>query len=112
MVAVNSFSGLASSPCALARAAAMAPMDSLERCMVRLHVHQIKANRPGYRAFGAQAMADSFLCILGNELFQFCLCSFVLQIRRRLPRYADANSAQELEALISTMRTTASRGRG
>src|SRR5882724_4657676 len=52
MVAVRDFSGLVSSPWALARAAAMAPMVSLERCMVRLHLHYLEAYGARFRAFG------------------------------------------------------------
>src|ERR1039458_4375145 len=48
MVAVSDFSGLVISACALASAAAMAPIDSLERCMIGLHLEQIEANRPGF----------------------------------------------------------------
>src|SRR5271163_3935523 len=37
MVATSAFSGLVSSACALASAAAIAPMVSLDRCMARRH---------------------------------------------------------------------------
>jgi len=47
MVAVCDFSGLVSSICALARAAAIAPMVSLERCMGRLRLlENVEADRP------------------------------------------------------------------
>jgi hypothetical protein len=46
MVAVSYFSGLISSPWALASAAAMAPIDSLERCMACLRLKKIKADGP------------------------------------------------------------------
>jgi hypothetical protein len=49
--AIRDFSGLVSSAWALARAAAMAPIDSLERCIGYLHVHQIKTDGAGFRAF-------------------------------------------------------------
>src|SRR5215813_7329591 len=41
MMPMSDFSGLLSSACALASAAAMAPIDSLDRCMVALHAHGI-----------------------------------------------------------------------
>src|ERR1019366_7739889 len=48
MVAVSDFSGLVSSAYALASAAAIAPMVSLDRCIARLHAaQQIKTDRPG-----------------------------------------------------------------
>ena len=44
-VAVNDFSALVISACALASAAAIAPIVSLERCMaVRLHIEEIEAD--------------------------------------------------------------------
>jgi hypothetical protein len=58
MVAVNNLSGLARSIWALASAPAIAPMVSLERCMGRLRRKQIKTDRGGLRAFGADAMPD------------------------------------------------------
>src|SRR5271157_1380418 len=49
MVAVSDFSGLVSSTWALARAAAMVAIVSLERCMGgALHAQEIKAHRPGF----------------------------------------------------------------
>src|ERR1039457_998197 len=46
MVAVSDFSGLVSSACALASAAAIAPMVSLDRCIARLHgAQEIKTDR-------------------------------------------------------------------
>ena len=42
MVAVSAFSGSVSSPWAMASAAAMAPMVSLERCIGGLHVQQVE----------------------------------------------------------------------
>ena len=45
MVAMRDFSGLVSSACALASAAAIAPIDSLQRCMVVLRREEIEADR-------------------------------------------------------------------
>ena len=47
MVATRVFSGLISSDCAFANAAARTPMVSLELCMTRLRGENIKANRAG-----------------------------------------------------------------
>jgi hypothetical protein len=50
MVPTSDFSGFVSSACALASAVAMAPIDSLDRCMSALHPaldgEQVKADRP------------------------------------------------------------------
>jgi hypothetical protein len=45
MVAMRDFSGLVSSACALASAAAIAPIDSLDRCMVLAHREEIETDR-------------------------------------------------------------------
>jgi hypothetical protein len=70
MVAISDFSGLVSSPWALASAAAMAPMVSLERCIGGLHIRDVKADSARFRPFGAQAMADGLLGILRHQLLQ------------------------------------------
>ena len=46
IVATSDFSGLASSACALASAAAMVPIDSLELCTINLQAEHIKAHGP------------------------------------------------------------------
>ena len=51
----------------------MAPMVSLERCMAVLHLEQVEADGPGFRAFGPQAMADGFLGVLRHQFLQFGL---------------------------------------
>ena len=57
MVAVSDFSGLVISACALANAAAIAPMVSLDRCIARLHgAQEIKTDRPRFGTLGADAM--------------------------------------------------------
>ena len=45
IVAVSDFSGLASSACALASAAAIAPIDSLDRCMASILREEIETDR-------------------------------------------------------------------
>src|ERR1700733_3415113 len=79
MVAVSDFSGLASSDCALASAAAIAPIDSLDPCMARLHVEKIEADRARLGAFGANAVSRGFLGILGHQPFQLCLGALVFE---------------------------------
>src|SRR5215212_9987643 len=73
MVAVSNFSGLASSIWALANAPAIAPMVSLERCMIGLRLLNIETDRAGFRAFGAYAVPDRLLCILRHQLLQLGL---------------------------------------
>src|SRR3954447_5743251 len=73
MVAVSSFSGLASSIWALARAPAIAPMVSLERGMTGLRLLEIKTNRPGFRAFGPDSMPNRFLGVLRHQLLKLGL---------------------------------------
>src|ERR1022692_3422742 len=79
IVAVSDFSGLVISACALASAAAMAPIDSLERCMAApLHLEQIEADSAGFGALGSNPMAGRLLGILGHQAFQFSLGFLVL----------------------------------
>src|SRR5271169_3850691 len=80
MVATSDFSGLVSSACALANAAARQAMDSLDHCMTALLDEEVEANGAGLRALGADAMADRLLGILRNQPFQFGLSVFVLQV--------------------------------
>ena len=79
MVATSDFSGLVSSDWALARALAMAPIDSLERCMFGLHFKQIEADGAGFRALSPHAMSPRLLGILGHEPLEFGLGILVLQ---------------------------------
>src|SRR5260221_14639261 len=79
MVATSDFSGLVSSIWAFARAAAIAPIDSLERCMAGLQFEQIEADGSGFRALGADAMPDCLLGVLGHETLQFDLSILMLQ---------------------------------
>src|SRR6516162_1951269 len=64
MAATNDFSGLTSWAWALASAAAMEPMLSLERCMAALHPLEIKADGTRFGTPGANAVANRFLGIL------------------------------------------------
>jgi hypothetical protein len=58
MIPISDFSGLLSSACPLARAAAIAPIDSLDRCMAAVQAQDIEAHRAGLRPLGADAMPD------------------------------------------------------
>ena len=62
-VAVSDFSGLTSSACALAKAAANAATDSLDRGMRSHLIKDIKAYRARFRALGAHPMANGLLCV-------------------------------------------------
>src|SRR5262245_53054411 len=89
MVATSDFSGLVSSACALASAASMVPMDSLERCMASLHAHDIKAHRTGFGSFGSDAVADRFLGVLGHKGLKFRLGILMLEVSlARAPKHA------------------------
>src|SRR5262245_8723446 len=89
MVATSDFSGLVSSACALASAAAMAPMDSLQRCMAALHAQDIKAHRTGFGSFGSDAMADRFLGVLWHKGLKFRLSVLMLEVSlARAPEHA------------------------
>src|SRR5258708_4149471 len=112
MVALRVFSGLASSPWALVSAAAMAPMDSLERCIGRLHIHQVEADRTAFRPLSPNSVPHGFLGIFWYQFLEVRLGSFVLLVAGLVRRYTVANSAQELEVFISTTRTASRRGRG
>src|ERR1017187_8483866 len=79
MVAISDFSGLASSACAFASAAAIAPIDSLARCMALLHRDKIKADRAGLRALGPYAVARGFLRIVGHQPFEFGFGSLMFE---------------------------------
>src|ERR1700687_2609446 len=79
MVATSDLSGLLSSDCALARAPAIAPIDSLERCIAGLHFQEIEADGAGLRALGPDAMPARLLGILGHQAFQFGLGVLVLE---------------------------------
>src|SRR6266436_4540523 len=67
MVATRDFSGLVSSSCALASAAASEATDSLDRRMAALRLENIEAHRTGLGALGADPMADRFLGVLRHQ---------------------------------------------
>src|ERR1700730_6055851 len=79
MVAVRDFSGLASSIRAFASAPAIAPIDSLERCMTDLGHLEVKADGARFGALGPAAMPDSLLGILRHQLLQLDLRGFMIE---------------------------------
>src|SRR6516165_6458514 len=112
MVPIRDFSGLINSAWALASAAAIVPIVSLERCTATLRFEEVKADGPRFRALGADAMADSFLGVLWHQGLQ--LSFGPLMIQKRLPCAAEeiGKFGQEFEALISTIRTASILGFG
>src|SRR5215213_6656598 len=84
-VPTSDFAGLVSSSWAFARAAAIVPMFSLERCMAALHRHEIEADRTGFRPLCSDAMTDGFLGILRHQRLELGLGSFVLDDCRAGP---------------------------
>ena len=112
MVAVSDFSWLVSSACALASAAATAPIVSLDRCMARPHVEKIEADGARLRTFGANAVSRGFLGVLGHQSFQLRLGALVFEEGEGVERNRPANSAQELDSLMSTIRTASILGEG
>src|SRR6266852_387292 len=86
MVPTSDFSGFVSSDCALARAAASAAIDSLDRCMGGLRFEDIEAHGPVLRAAGSDAVADALLGILREERFELRLGTFVLAMGLASPQ--------------------------
>src|SRR3954453_16181315 len=80
MGAVSDFSGLVSSIWAFARAPAIAPMLSLERCMTDLHVMKVEADRARFGAFGPDAMPNRFLGVLWHQLLELGLGGVVFGV--------------------------------
>src|SRR5437588_9060044 len=87
MVAISDFSGLVSSACALARAAAIAPIVSLDRCIAFLRPDDVKAHRAGLRALGLHPMTERFLGVLGDQALELGLG--FLMVEKGLPGGAE-----------------------
>src|SRR3982074_1249762 len=79
MVATSDFSGLVSAACALASAAAMVPIESLDRCMAALHREKIEADRTGFGALGTNPVADRLLGVFRHQALPFGFGFFVLE---------------------------------
>src|SRR6516162_1814713 len=89
IVATSDFSGLVSSACALASAAAMVPIDSLQRCMAALHAQDIKAHRTGFGSFGSNTVPDGLLGIPGHQGLELRLGILILEVSpARAPKHA------------------------
>src|ERR1700686_284074 len=86
MVATRDFSGLTSSACAFAKAAARLAMDGLDLCTAALHAEDIKAHRARLRALGTNAMPDRLLGILRHQALQFRFGLFMFEMGRTRPR--------------------------
>src|SRR4051794_25513450 len=70
-VPTSDFAGLVSSSCAFARAAAMVPMFSLERCMTPLHREVVEADGAGFRPLRPNPMPERLLRVLRHEHLEF-----------------------------------------
>src|ERR1700677_1499754 len=73
MVPTSDFSGLVSSPWALASAAARLPIEPLERCMPILHFEEIKTDGACLRALPPYSMPNGLLGVFGHQAFKFRL---------------------------------------
>src|SRR4051812_16391043 len=79
MVAVSDFSGLTRWACALAKAAARAANDSLDRCTGGLRIRDIKAHCACLRALCPHAVPDCLLGVFGNQGFEFALGALMVE---------------------------------
>ena len=117
MVATSDFSGLVSSACAFASAAAIAPIDSLDRCTVLLRRKEIETNSARLRSLGANAMAGRFFRVPpaspppAPDLARSWSMRTAERVAQKRP--ARTPSTTNWILLMSTTRKTAStRGRG
>src|SRR5262249_30340880 len=85
MVAVRDFSGLISSAWAMARAAAIAPIVSLDRCMATLHGEDVKADGARFRTLGPHPMPDRLPGILRHHGLELRLGGLMLKEGRSGP---------------------------
>src|SRR5215472_17210822 len=86
-IAVSDFSGLINSACALAKAAASAATDSLDRCMGRLHRQHIKAHCSGSRASRSHPVPDRFRGVLWHQRLELAIDALVVE--KSLPGVAE-----------------------
>src|SRR5215218_1903160 len=84
-VPTSDFAGLVSSSCALARAAAIVPMFSLDRSMAALHCHNLEAYRTGLRPLRPHTVPTRLPGVFGHEHLELSLRFVVLQGRRPRP---------------------------
>src|SRR6516162_8305919 len=98
IVATSDFSGLVSSACALASAAAIAPMVSLDRCIAVLRTQKIETDCARLRAFGPDAVTRCLLSVLWHQGLELRLCVLMSRKAERVAQKSPANSAQELDS--------------
>src|SRR6266545_7847378 len=79
IVAVSDLSGLMSSVWALAKAAASAATDSLDRGMGDLRLQHVKANGARFRALGFHAVPNGLPGILRHQGFELAFGPFVVE---------------------------------
>src|SRR6516164_10447641 len=82
MVAVRDFSGFWISACALASAAASAPMLSLQCCMAGLRFQNLKADGAGLRSLGPYPMPRGLLRLLWHKGLELRLGAIVVERSR------------------------------
>src|SRR6516225_5804997 len=82
MVATNDFSGLTSWAWALASAAAMVPILSLERCMAILRFEEIETDGTRFGALCTNAVASRLLGILRHQGLELGFGVLVFEMRR------------------------------
>src|ERR1700733_9550133 len=80
MVAVSDFSGLVSTSCALASAAARFAIEALERCMANLPIEEIKADGARLRSFGPHPVPNRLPGIVGHQNPELGLGLLVFEI--------------------------------
>src|SRR5262245_2045156 len=80
MTPTSDFSGLMISSCAFASAGAIAPTDSLDRCMAAVQGQDIDGHRPRFRPFRPNAMPGRLLGVLWHEAFELRLGVLMLEV--------------------------------
>ncbi len=76
---MSAFSGLMSSACALASAAAIAPMVSLDRYMTEILFEKVETDRARFRPLGANAVAQGFLRVLRHQGLELGLGALMVE---------------------------------
>src|SRR5450631_2537176 len=113
-VAVRDFSGLVSRTWALANAAAREAIDSLERCMIGLHLYHLEADCPGLGALGPDAVAERLLGVLRHQPLELGLRFFMIEERRpgRAEHHCELCPGVGLAHIDDPYRLDLIRGRG
>src|SRR5215471_10563028 len=79
MVPISDFSGLTSCAWALASAAAIVPIVSLDRCTAALRFKEVEADCAGFGAFGPHPMPNRSFGILRHQRLELCLRALMVQ---------------------------------